>query len=91
MDQERLERILEVLIEYTQKDFSKTIAIRPGDELDAIGMGINVIGEELGHYLAELNSAKNKLDSFINSTSMVFILFDAKFKLVESIIPVLPF
>ena len=45
---ERFERILSLLVKYAQRDFSAREEISDkGDELDAIILGLNTLGEEL--------------------------------------------
>ena len=59
-DQERLEKIMEVLLQYTTRDFSKKLPISTeGDELDTISMGVNILGEEVEDFV-------NKNDQLIH-------------------------
>jgi hypothetical protein len=47
---ERVERILELIIKYAKFDFKERERISgKGDELDAIIVGLNTLGEELEH------------------------------------------
>lgn len=50
-DRDRIEKIMNVLIQYTTRDFSETLELsEETDELDTISMGINILGEELKDY-----------------------------------------
>jgi PAS domain S-box-containing protein len=51
---ERVDRILEVLSEYTKKDFSHTLPVSEnGDELDIISAGLNAMAGKMQEYVAE--------------------------------------
>ena len=52
-DDKRINTILEILLEYTQKDFLRSIPVsEKGDELDALSAGLNTMTEELQAYMA---------------------------------------
>ena len=52
--EQRINDILEVLLRYTVRDFSERIEIsESGDELDAVAVGINTLGEEMAAKLRE--------------------------------------
>ena len=71
-NQNRIDRILDVLMSYTMSDFSKRADIsEAGDELDAIALGLNTLAEELEaskinekKYIGELENANDELRSF---------------------------
>src|ERR1041385_8150293 len=53
-DSERINKILEILLAYVQKDFSQTIPVsEKEDELDAIAAALNIMGEELRAFVDE--------------------------------------
>lgn len=59
----QLDAILEVLLQYTQKDFSSKLPISDlGDRWDAVCLGINSIGEELSLSLEELRNSNHELE-----------------------------
>jgi len=61
-DDERINKILEVLLEYVQKDFSKVIPVSDnGDVIDAISVGLNTLSEEIQAYIREAEKQENKL------------------------------
>jgi PAS domain S-box-containing protein len=61
-DDGRINKILEILLEYTQKDFSLTIPIsEKRDELDAIAVGLNTMAEELNVFITERKIQEKKL------------------------------
>lgn len=73
----RLNEMLEILLEYSVMDFSRRIQLsEEGDDLDAVGAGLNALVEELQEYiekLAQINHEQvmlnNELDSFSYSVS----------------------
>lgn len=55
----RITQIQEQLIKFTQMDFSGHLPIsEKGDEIDAIIVGLNTLGEELQHELKLLKKDK---------------------------------
>lgn len=59
----RLENILEVLLEYSKLEFSKTANISDrNDEIDAIALGLNTLGEEISYYKSELEESNHALE-----------------------------
>lgn len=60
--EQRINDILEVLLRYTVRDFSERIEIsESGDELDAVAVGINTLGEEMAAKLREVEHANERL------------------------------
>jgi PAS domain S-box-containing protein len=60
-DEERIQRIMNVLIKYTVMDFSETLELSDaGDELDAISAGLNTIREEFVDHVAQLTANEKK-------------------------------
>lgn len=67
-NQERINAILEVLIKYTARDFSKQIKLSDkGDELDAIAIGLNTLGGELKSYIKQLQQSEEKFEKAFSS------------------------
>lgn len=61
-DQDVVNNILEVLLEYTQLDFRRSVTLSGrNDEFDAIAMGLNVIGEELSSHIDQLEKAHQEV------------------------------
>lgn len=62
-NQERINAILSVLLKYTIMDFSQKMVISErGDEIDAIAIGLNTLGEELEANLEQLRSSEANLE-----------------------------
>ena len=81
--EKRINNIMEILLRYTVMDFSTKIEItQKGDELDAIGVGINTMAEELKaaldaetlhtRSLEERNEEIEKLNESLESTVQQF-------------------
>jgi len=61
-EEKRVNEILEVLLSYVQKDFSRTIPVsKKGDELDAISVGLNTMAEEMQAFIAERKKHERKI------------------------------
>lgn len=61
-EQERIEEILDVLLQYTLRDYSRKVSVsEEGNELDAIAVGINTIGEEVASHLCTLEEQEEEL------------------------------
>ncbi len=61
-NEERTNKILEVLLRYTLMDFSeKAVISTVGDELDAISVGLNTLGEELESHIKQVEDANKQL------------------------------
>lgn len=59
----RVEEILTILLEYTVMNFSREIRFtEERDEMDAIAVGINSLGEELSHRMDELERKNKELE-----------------------------
>lgn len=67
--EERINKMMQTLLQYTLMDFSTTLEISPaGDELDAIAVGLNTLVEELRsandvkmHYIAQLEAQTQEI------------------------------
>ncbi|HSH64207.1 MAG TPA: ATP-binding protein [Bacteroidia bacterium] len=58
--QERIEKLMAVLLKYTLLDFTETLEVSDnGDEIDAIGIGLTALSEELQ---AAISAAKLRLE-----------------------------
>jgi signal transduction histidine kinase len=65
----RLNLMLDVLLEYTLMDFSQKITISSlGDEVDAVALGINTLGEELDSHI---NQLREKTEDLIRSNKQL--------------------
>ncbi len=61
-NKERVNKILEVIIAYAQLDFrKKTVVLGTNDVLDAIGAGVNMLGEELQNSTVSLKEKEQLL------------------------------
>lgn len=59
----RLNEMMEVLLEYTTMKFSQKLPIGSrGDDLDAIALGLNTLGEELESHIIQLEENKRHLN-----------------------------
>lgn len=62
-NQERINNILSVLLKYTIRDFTDKMEIsEKADELDAIAVGLNTLGEELESYIQQLKKSEERLE-----------------------------
>jgi PAS domain S-box-containing protein len=60
----RINEILETLLKFTRFDFTKPVEVgNSDDELAAIGLGLNVLGDEIKNHLEEINFANDSLTS----------------------------
>jgi len=61
-NQERINDILSILLKYTLLDFSEQMPIsQHADELDAIAVGLNTLGEELMSHIQQLKESEENL------------------------------
>ncbi len=66
-NQERINSILSILLRYTVMDFSEQVPMSGmADELDAIAVGLNTVGEELETHMKQLKESEERL-SFSNA------------------------
>jgi PAS domain S-box-containing protein len=71
--EKRTNELLEVLLRYTLMDFSQKASISPaGDELDAIAVGLNTLGEELENYIGQLKESEERVQESQKIFSTVF-------------------
>jgi methyl-accepting chemotaxis protein len=65
----RINKILEILLKYIDKDFSHTIPIsKKEDEIDALSAGLNTMAEELKAYIAETKKQAEQIRKMNRST-----------------------
>jgi signal transduction histidine kinase len=58
----RLNALVDLLLKYTLMDFSQQITLsEKGDELDAIALGLNTLGEELDSHISQLKEKTEDL------------------------------
>ncbi len=68
-DDKRINTILEILLEYTQKDFSRSIPVsEKGDDLDALSAGLNTMAEELQAFMA---ASKKQEEQVVERTAQL--------------------
>jgi signal transduction histidine kinase len=61
---ERVNNILDILLKYTQMDFSEQMMVsKNGDELDAIAVGLNTLSEELQSHIMQIEESNKQLES----------------------------
>ncbi|MEX0720321.1 MAG: ATP-binding protein [Balneolaceae bacterium] len=76
-DDERKKALIEILLKFTVLDFSESAPVsEKGDELDAIGAGLNAMADEINHYreqhekkASQLQATNKELESFTYSVS----------------------
>jgi PAS domain S-box-containing protein len=82
----RINHILDILLRYTMMDFAEKMDVsETGDEMDAIALGLNTLGEELEHHIFQLRKSEEAMaqsNYFLNTIlenipNMVFVK-DAK-------------
>lgn len=73
--EERTNTLLDILIRYTVLDFSSKAEItEAGDEIDAIGAGLNALAEELNIHIAKLRDSEEQIKTiFENAPDAVFV------------------
>jgi PAS domain S-box-containing protein len=83
-DYGRTDDLLNILIDYTELDFSKKAQVRPGgDGLDALGAGLNVLGEELQYYRKVMQDNEQKIKVIINSAPDPIIVVNSKAEVIN--------
>lgn len=72
--EKRTNEFSEVLLRYTLMDFTEKVSIgKAGDEMDAIAVGLNTLGEELESYILQLKKSNAFLNAILeNIPNMVF-------------------
>ena len=66
--QQRMANIMHVMMKISTMDFSVTAPVsKRGDELDAIAVGINVIGEEWQAHIQQLEEDEERISTIIES------------------------
>jgi PAS domain S-box-containing protein len=76
----RLNEMVEALLKYTLLDFSQQLPISEnGDELDAIALGLNTLGEELKSHIELLRESEENLRMLIEGVKdYAIIMLDAE-------------
>ena len=65
----RVAEILNVFVKYTSLDFSEKVSIsEEGDEIDAIAIGLNALGEELKFKHEQEQEYRKQLEGYSHST-----------------------
>ncbi len=60
--EERIRKLLEILLRYAAMDFSKKADIsHAGDEIDALAAGLNVVREEVVHRHGQLKDSEEQI------------------------------
>lgn len=63
-EDKRIDRILEILLEYIQNDFSHSVPVsEKGDKIDVIAVGLNTLREELESNILQLKEKAKQLES----------------------------
>ncbi|HWY10439.1 MAG TPA: PAS domain S-box protein [Bacteroidia bacterium] len=71
--EKRTTELSEVLLKYTLMDFSQQISIsEKGDEMDAIAVGLNTVGEELQSHIDQLKESEERIKASQKIFSTVF-------------------
>jgi len=62
-EDKRIDKIIEILVEYIQNDFSHAVPISDkGDKIDAIAVGLNTLREELESHIHQLKAKSEELE-----------------------------
>lgn len=63
-EDKRIDRILEILLEYIQNNFSHSVPVsEKGDKIDAIAVGLNTLREELESHTLQLKEKVDQLEA----------------------------
>ena len=96
--EERINRLLDILLKYTIKDFSEKIALsEKGDELDAISAGLNTVVEELQYAISSektnsielektnalLKESEDRIQTIFSSAPDAVIVIDSQSKVIR--------
>ncbi|MEX2231082.1 MAG: PAS domain S-box protein [Cyclobacteriaceae bacterium] len=77
--EERINALLEILLRYTTMDFSvKAPLCSSGDEIDALGAGLNALGEELVYHTSRLKDSEEQIKTIFNNAPDAVIVIDSK-------------
>ncbi|MBS4044513.1 MAG: PAS domain S-box protein [Chitinophagaceae bacterium] len=78
-NQTRLLYYFDVLIKYSQLSFSEKVKVNiGGDEIDAIGAGLNVLGEELAYFSEALKEKEQKIQTIISNAPDAIIVINSE-------------
>lgn len=77
--EERINALLEILLRYTTLDFSVKAPLgSSGDEIDALGAGLNALGEELVYHTSKLKDSEEQINTIFNNAPDAVIVIDSK-------------
>lgn len=83
-DYGRLDDLLGILMNYTRLDFSRKTNVKAGgDSIDALGAGLNILGEELQHYHELMQDNERKTKTIIDNAPDAIVVINSKGKVVN--------
>lgn len=81
---ERINAILEVMLRFTQSDFSQKATISDaGDELDALAVGLNTMSEELESHIHQLKASEEQIQTIFKNAPDAVIVIDSEGKIAQ--------
>lgn len=81
---ERINTLLDILIKYTVLDFSSTAEIsEAGDEVDAIGVGLNALAEELDLHTSKLKDSEAQIKTIFENAPDAVVVTDTEGKVLN--------
>jgi PAS domain S-box-containing protein len=76
--EDRINALLAILLKYTVLDFSEKFNIsNSGDEIDALGVGLNALGEELEYHIQRLQDREEQINTIFKNAPDAVVVIDA--------------
>lgn len=82
--QQRMDALLDVLIQYTVMDFStKATTSEAGDRIDALAAGLNALGEELAFHTKSLEDREEQINTIFRGAPDAVVVTNARDEVVR--------
>ncbi|MEX1240285.1 MAG: PAS domain S-box protein [Cyclobacteriaceae bacterium] len=81
---EKIQNLLDVMLRYTLLDFSERAAVHPeGDEIDALAVGLNALGEEVIDHMNRLEDSQAQIHAIFRNAPDGVLVIDRNDVIVE--------